>query len=81
MENDEREGFVSDLSIEEDNMQESQVSVLECDKFKSAILDLDSDHDDQEYLLLNPIKESTVVEIIWNEYEKFIDPNVLISLE
>ena len=67
MENDEREGFISDLSIEEDNMQESQVSISECDKFKSAISDLDSDHDDQEYLVLNPMKESSAVEIIWNE--------------
>ena len=81
MENDEREGFVSDLSIEEDNMQESQVSISECDKVKSAILDLDSDRDDQEYLVLKPMKESSAVEIIWNEEEKVIDPNVLISLE
>ena len=80
MENDEREGFISDMSIEEDNMQESQVSISECDKVKSDISDLDSNHDDQEYLVLNPMKESSAVEIIWNEEDRFIDPNVLISL-
>ena len=47
MENDEREGFVSDLSIEEDNMQERQVSISECDKVKTAISDLDTYCDDQ----------------------------------
>jgi len=64
VEDDEREGFILDLSIEEDSMQESQVSILECDKFKSIISDLDSDRDDQDNLVLNPMKESSVVEII-----------------
>ena len=64
MENYEKEGFISNLSIEEDNMQESQVSISKCDKVKSAISDLDSDHDDQEYLVLNPMKERSNVEII-----------------
>jgi len=64
VENYEKEGFISNLSIEEDNMQESQVSISKCDKVKSAISDLDSDHDDQEYLVLNPMKERSNVEII-----------------
>ena len=38
---DEREGFISNLSIGEDSMQGSQVSILECEKVKSAISDLD----------------------------------------
>jgi len=46
-----------------------------------AISDIDSDHDDEEYLVLNPMKESSVVEIIWNEEVKVIYPSVLISLE
>jgi len=36
MEDDEREGFISNLSIEEDNVQESQVSISGCDKVKSV---------------------------------------------
>ena len=31
--------------------------------------------------MLNPIKERFAIEIIWNEEDKVIDPNVLISLE
>ena len=81
VEEDEREGFISDLSIEEESMQESQFSISECDKLKLASSDLDLDHDDQEYLVLNPMKESSVVEIIWNEEDRFIDPSILISLE
>jgi len=46
-----------------------------------AISDLDSDHDDEEYLVLNPMKESSIVEIVWKEEDKVIDPSVLISLE
>ena len=57
MENDEREGFISNLSIEEDSMHDSQVSISKCDKVKSAISNLDLDRDDQEYLGLNPMKE------------------------
>ena len=52
---DEREGSISDLSIEEDSMQGNQVSISECDKVKSAISDLNLDRDDQDYLVLNPI--------------------------
>ena len=37
VENDEREDFIPDLSIEEDSMHESQVSISECDKVKSTI--------------------------------------------
>jgi len=62
-------------------MQENQVPISECDKVKLAISDLDSDHDDEEYLVLNPMKDSSIVEIFWNEDNKFIDPSVLISLE
>jgi len=76
MENDEREGFVSDLSIEEDNMQESQVSISEGDKVKSAI----SDSDDQEYLVLNPMKESSVVEIILSSLEHNLHEEVIQSV-
>ena len=76
-ENDERESVISDLSIEEDNMQGSQVSVAECDVVKSAISNPDSDSDDQEYLVLNPMKESFAVEII----DRVMDLNVLISSE
>jgi len=62
-------------------MQENQVPISDHDKVKLAILDLDADRDDEEYLVLNPMKERSVVEIIWNEEDKFIDPSVLISLE
>ena len=57
VENDERESFVSDLSIEENNMQGSQVSISECDNVQSAISDLHSDCDDQEYLVQNSTVE------------------------
>lgn len=80
-ESDERESVVSDLSIEDDSMYESQVSISECDKVKSAISDLDSDYEDQEYLVLNPMKEKSVVEIIWNEEDKVMDLNLLMSSE
>ena len=53
-ENDEREGSISDLPTEEDSVQGSQDSISECDAVKSAISDQHSDHDDQEYLVLNP---------------------------
>jgi len=69
----EREELVSDLPTEEDSMQGNQVSILECDKVKSAISDLNLDRDDQDYLVLNPMKESSVVEIIWNEEDKVIN--------
>jgi len=73
---DEREGSISDLSIEEDSMQGNQVSISECDKVKSAISDLNLDRDDQDYLVLNPIKESSAVEIIWYEEDKVIDQSL-----
>ena len=78
-ENDERESFVSDLPIEEDSMQGSQVSISECDVVKSAFSD--SYRDDQEYLVLNPIKENSAVEITWNAEDTVMDPYVLSSLE
>ena len=66
-ENDERESFISDLPTEEDNMHGSQVSISECDNVQSIFSDLDPDCGNQEYLVLNPIKENYVVEIIWHE--------------
>ena len=77
VENYEREGFISDLSIDEENsMQESQVSISECDKVKLAISDLDSDRDDVEYLVLNPMKESSAVEIIWYEEDRVVEQSL-----
>lgn len=81
IENDGRQGFISELLTAEDNMQGNQVPISDCDKVKLAILDLDLDRDDQEYLVLNPMKERFFVEIILNEEHKVIDPIVLISLE
>lgn len=78
-ESDERESFVSDLSIKEDNMQRSQVSNSESDNVKTAISDVDSDCDDQENLVLSPMKENSVSEIIWDEEDRVLDPNVLMS--
>jgi len=72
---DEREELVSDLPTEEDSVQGSQDSILECNAVNSAISDLNSDRDDQTYLVLNP--ESLVVEII----DKVFNPNVLKSSE
>ncbi len=73
---DEREELVSDLPTEEDSMQGNQVSIIECDKVKSAISNLDSDHDDEDNLALNPMKESSNVEIIWNEEDKIINQSL-----
>ena len=75
-ENDEREGSISDLPTEEDSMQGNQVSSSEGDKVRSAISNLDSDRDEEDNLVLNPIKESSVVEIIWYEEEKVIDQSL-----
>lgn len=74
MENDESEGLISDLLIAEDSRQGNQVSISDCDKVKLA----NSDRDDEEYLVLNPMKESSIFEIIWKDEEKVIDPSVLI---
>ena len=62
-------------------MQGNHASISNCDKVKLANLDLDSDRDDEEYLVLNPMKESSVFETVQKEEDKFIDPSVLISLE
>jgi len=78
-ESDERKSVDSDLSIEEDSMQGSQVLILECDNVKSPISDSDSDCDDQENLVLNPMKENSTTEIIWDEEDKILDLNVLMS--
>ena len=64
---DEREELVSDLPTEEDSVQGSQDSILECNAVNSAISDQNSDHGDQEYLVLNPIKKNSTVEISWHE--------------
>jgi len=77
VEDDEREGSISDLPTEEDSVQSSQDSISECDAVKSAISDQHLDHDDQEYLMLKPIKENFAVEIIWNAEDTVMDPNVL----
>ena len=62
-ENDERDD-ISDLPTEGNSMQVSPVLIVECDNVQSAISGLHSDCDDQAYLVLNPEKESFVVEII-----------------
>lgn len=80
-ESDERESVVSDLSIKEDSMQRSQVSNSKCDNVKTTISDVNSDCDDQENLVLSPIKENSVVEIIQDEEDRVLDPSVLMSLE
>ena len=66
-ESDEIKSVVSDLSIEEDSMQGSPVLIPECDNVKSPISDSDSDCDDQENLVLSPMKENSATEIIWDE--------------
>jgi len=78
---DERESVVSDLSIKEDSMQRSQVSNSECGNVKTTISDVDSNCDDQENLVLSPMKENSAAEIIWDEEDKFLDPDVLMSSE
>lgn len=80
MENDDGEGFVSDLSIEEDNMQESQVSISKGDKVKSALSNIDSDSDNQEYLVLNPMKESFDVEMVLSSLEHSLHEAVIESV-
>lgn len=64
-ENDEREGPISDLPIEED--------IIQIEEDRTATSVLDSDCDDQAYLVLNPEKEGFVVETI----DRVFDPNVL----
>jgi len=56
---DEREELISDLPTEEDSIQ-----IAECDNVRTATSELDSNCNDQAYLVLKPIKESSVVEII-----------------
>jgi len=69
---DEREELVSCLPTEEDSMQ-----VADSDNDHSPISDQHSDCDDQAYLVLNPEKESFVVEII----DSGMDSNVLMTSE
>ena len=76
---DERKSVNSDLSIEEDSMQGSLVLIQECDNVKSPISDLDSDCDDRENLVRNPMKENSSFEIISNEEERVTDLTTLIS--
>jgi len=80
-ESDERESVILDLSIKQDSMQRSQVSNSECDNVKTAISYVDSDCDDQENLVLSPMKEDSTSEIIWDEEDRVLDPNVLMSSE
>ena len=80
-ESDERKSVISDLPIEEDNMKRNQVSNEKCDNVKPAISYVDSDCDDQENLVLSPMKENSAAEIIWDEEDKVLDPNVLMSSE
>ena len=80
-ESDERKSVISDLSIEEDNMQGSPVLLSECDNVKSTLSDPDSDYGDQENLVLSPMKENYAAEIIWDEEDRVLDPNVLTSSE
>lgn len=77
MENNESEGFVSDLSIKEENMQEIQVSISEGDKVMTVVSNLDSDSDDQEYLVLNPMKESSAIEIVLSSLEHNLHEEVI----
>ena len=62
-------------------MQRNQVSNSECDNVKIAISDVDSDCDDQENLVLSPMKENSAAEITWDEEDRVLDPNVLMSSE
>jgi len=81
VENDGRQGLISVLLVAEDGMKENRVLILDCDKVKPAIPDLDSDCDDEEYFVSDPLKESPIVEITLNEENKLIDSSVLIPLE
>jgi len=76
-ENDERENVISDLPTRNSSMQVSPVLIADCDNVQSATSDSDSDHDDQAYLVLKPIKENSAVEIIWDAEDTVMDPNVL----
>jgi len=80
-ESDERKNVGSDLSTEEDGMQGNRVLIPKCDNVKSPILDSDSDCDDQENLVLSPMKENSAAEIIWDEEDRVLDLNVLMSAE
>jgi len=80
-ESDERKSVCSDLSIEGDSMQGSPVLIPECDDVESPISDSDSDCDDQENLVLSPMKENSAAEIIWDEEDRVLDLNVLMSAE
>lgn len=74
-------GVISDLSIEEDNMQGSPVLILECDNVKTTISNIESDFNDQEYSVPNLMKENPAVKITWNEENRVMDPKVLMSSE
>ena len=76
-ESDEREDLVSDLSMEEYSIQVSPVLISECDNVRTAISVPDSDHDDPGNLVLKPIEENSVVEIIWDAEDTVMDPKVL----
>lgn len=61
IENDGRQGLISDLLAAGDGMKKNQIPISNCDKVKLAILDLDSDCDDKEYVVPDPMKESSIV--------------------
>ena len=62
-------------------MQENQVPISDCVKVKLADPYLDSYCDDEEYVVLDPMKESSIFEIILNEENIVIDLGVLIPSE
>ena len=78
-ENNEREGSISDLSIEEDNMQvtqESNVPISESDDDKS---DREINCDEAKQVVPDLIKESCIVAAASNEENGVADLNALIS--
>jgi len=81
VENGVRQGLILDLLAAEDGMKENRVPISDYDKVKLAIPDLDSDCDAEDYVVPNPMKESSIVEITFNEENKVIDSSVLIPSE
>ena len=62
-------------------MLENQFPILDYGKFKLADRDLDLDYNDEEYVIQDPMRERSIVEITSKEENKFIDPSVLIPSE
>ena len=59
-------------------MQDNQVPISYYGKVQLANRDLDSDYNDEEYVVPDPMRERSIVEITLKEENKFIDPSVLI---